>query len=125
MTNDLFRDLLDGRIEVRSTFAAGGLIPKIKSNGRPVTLSYGHWQSVERSIGQASDGIRSMAEAMGLVGIAAQEAVVTIRQLTSTFNDPPADPRARALQHKQHQGTGPAVTPLRVRGRNTHYKEKG
>lgn len=39
--------------------------------------------------------------------------------------DPPADPRARALWAKQQQGHGPAMTPLRVRGRTTHYKEKG
>lgn len=37
---------------------------------------------------------------------------------------PPADPRARALWAKQQQGHGPAMTPLRVRGRTTHYKEK-
>lgn len=36
----------------------------------------------------------------------------------------PADPRARALQAQQNRNTGPAATPLRVRGRNTHYKEK-
>ena len=38
---------------------------------------------------------------------------------------PPTDPRARALWAKQQQGHGPAMTPLRVRGRTTHYKEKG
>ena len=42
-----------------------------------------------------------------------------------TKPDPPADPRARALWAKQQQGHGPAMTPLRVRGRTTHYKEKG
>lgn len=38
--------------------------------------------------------------------------------------NPPADPRARALWAKEQQGHGPAMTPLRVRGRNNRYKEK-
>lgn len=45
-------------------------------------------------------------------------------ELEPLHQDPPADPRARALWAKQQQGHGPAMTPLRVRGRTTHYKEK-
>lgn len=51
--------------------------------------------------------------------------IAATAELGSLHPDPPTDPRARALHHKQHQGHGPAHTPLRVRGRNTHYKEKG
>lgn len=74
MTNDLFRDLLDGRTELPS------------------------WR------------------ANFLMGITGPNRVAIL---------PTTDPWLRALWAKEQQGHGPAVTPLRVRGRTTHYKEKG
>lgn len=38
--------------------------------------------------------------------------------------EPPTDPRERALRAKQERGTGPDVGALKERGRVTKYKEK-
>lgn len=170
MTNDLFRDLLEGRIPGRETprtvtititpetdaisiygvrytraeYAAllqasvstalermekireyMAIIPK------PQWIDYGARQGLEGlERAHFNDAVEKMARAnpwtreecatmLGkIMDLAAKAELGPLR------HDPPADPRARALWAKEQQGHGPAMTPLRVHGRTTHYKEK-
>lgn len=101
MTNDLFRDLLDGRIPM-------------PSKPKPPTIADA-FQAIFDMVG---DVVREIVAAY-------QPLIESLQDLGVIATPPPTDPRARALWAKQQQGHGPAVTPLRVRGRTTHYKEKG
>lgn len=100
-TNNLFRDLLDGRIPV-------------PAKPKPPTVA---------------DAFQLLAnivtEAFRDISAAFQPLVESLQDLGVIEPPPPTDPREFALWHKQQRGTGPNATPLRVRGRTTHYKEKG
>lgn len=186
-TNDLFRDLLDGRIVVRPKFAVGGMIP-VPGRGsarvepvitqvgpmayRAESTIYGHQYARDEYLELLRKAINTAHERMdmirraiapirfpALIDYGARQGLEGVER--AHFNDavdkmanttpwtreecahvlrkimdaaqraelewtttPRPDPRARALAHQQHRGTGPTPEPLRVRGLNNHYKEK-
>lgn len=101
MTNDLFRDLLEGKIP-------------LPSKPKPPTIA----DAFQSIFNMVTDVYREIAAAY-------QPLIETLQDIGVIATPPPSDPRARALWAKQQQGHGPAMTPLRVRGRTAHYKEKG
>lgn len=117
MTNDLFRDLLDGQIMV-PTSAKDGPIPfDHHAFNRAVTdvAEVSGWPYQ-----YAADLLMRFAKECPDVG----HMHMSIGDDWDTKPEPPADPRARALWAKEQQGHGPKDAPLRTRGRNNHYKEK-
>lgn len=100
MTNDLFRDLLDGKIPMP---------PKPK----PPTF------------GEALQGICDLVGGIFRdIAAAYQPLIETLQEAGAIPTPPPADPRERALWMRDHRNTGPAPEPLRTRGRVTGYKEQ-
>lgn len=120
-TNNLFRDLLDGRIPVARKRLKPGIyfLPNLKDPTAPTMREL--QQGVRINIATTID---DFGAAMRQVGAAAQTAGTTIQELADAYAWTPEDQMAKALQAQQNRNTGPAATPLRVRGRNTHYKEK-
>lgn len=108
-TNDLFRDLLEGRIVVRTQDerireAATKLV---QAAGIAFTDAADMLTRFTETIALTAPQIKMLGKALGIP------------------EQPPHDPRERALWAKRNRGTGPNATPLRVRGRTTHYREKG
>lgn len=101
MTNDLFRDLLDGRIPM-------------PSKPKPPTIGDA-FQSIFNMVG---DVAREIAAAY-------QPLIESLQDLGLIETPQPADPRERALWAQLHRGTGPAPDPLRNRGRVNRYKTRG
>lgn len=170
-TNDLFRDLLEGRIPMAPRTVWVTIMPELPERHivqEPDT--YTEWfQQMQVSINRAYENLLKAADGAfrsslvfgGWTDYGAQRGMEGIER--AHFNDaveklasntgwsreesakqlghimdaaeridlthmqktaPALDPRARALAAKQSRGTGPNATPLRVRGRTTHYKEK-
>ena len=111
MTNDLFRDLLEGRQPLRVRAMSTVPNPEVQA-----ILALCHHDA--HHVDCPTCNVRANEGGAYLARIG--------KALIESFDDtpPPADPRARALWAKEQQGHGPAMTPLRVRGRTTHYKEK-
>ena len=106
MTNDLFRDLLDGRHP----------LPTRRERFRQEVVARASmpWpESLATAFIRFADAFEFTATQIQLLGQALEA------------TDPPADPRARALWAKQHQGNGPQPEAMRVRGRNNKYQTKG
>lgn len=156
MTNDLFRDYLDGRIPGHET-PRTVTITVTPEWRRPITHSD---HAVRISFSRLREAIESYlaiprwidyGAQRGLTGLGRAHFNDAVDKMTSTTPwtrdecatmlgkimdaaekadlgqlqpNPAADPRARALWAKQQQGHGPEQEPLRVRGRNNHYKEK-
>lgn len=104
-TNDLFRDLLDGRIPM------------------PVKPKGGVW------IAPAGTPL-NVSDMTGWINISSMVVFTGFNEFVRGYlNEPvaaePASPRTNALHAKQSRGTGPTPEPLRTRGRNNHYRTKG
>lgn len=102
MTNDLFRDLL-------------GI--------KPLPWQDEFMQALMEDAAEPSPALQAMQQIRPRAGYEIEW--VEVDGTNSVIPvEVPTDPRARALWAKEQQGHGPAMTPLRVRGRTTHYKEK-
>lgn len=105
MTNDLMRDVIEGRIPVaRRTLAEADLRPFFDAMTAAVT-------PIIEAHNQFAAAVSAFAQAMQRAGVIA--------------TPPPADPRERALRAKQRRGNGPDVGALKERGRVTKYQTKG
>lgn len=150
MTNDLFRDHLEKLMKEpvkRKPFKPGMYFAPIGTplNIRttpgwqyfaglsaalaPLTVAAAHREEDRRArehvMRQAGERIMDMAEAMGLIGNAARMASIPLHGFANAYQETTDDLREQALTAKQSRGTGPALDPLRVRGRNNHYRTKG
>ncbi|AIY01198.1 hypothetical protein ART_1599 [Arthrobacter sp. PAMC 25486] len=117
MTNQLFRDLLEGRIPMPAK-PKDALIPfDHHAFNRAVTdvAKVSGWPYQ-----YAADLLMRFVKDCPDVG----HVHMSIGGDWDTKPNPPTDPRARALWAKEQRGNGPAVESLRVRGRNNRYKEK-
>lgn len=112
VTNQLFREVLEGLIP----------FPRKRTGGRTriVFIPPGRtiWHADAPTVAELNAGV----DISHVVTIAGWDSWAKDHPVWP--NEPELDPRARALAAKQSRNTGPAATPLRVRGRNTHYKEK-
>lgn len=106
MTNQLFRDYLDG------------LIP---APAKPNQLT-------------TAEAMQRFADAVGVAvnevisDFAKIAEAFAVADLQSSYTlSPPShtEARANALAHQRHRSTGPTPEPLRTRGRNNHYRTKG
>lgn len=109
-TNNLFREVLDGRIPTADPFDHHAFNRAVNDVARVSEWAYQY----------AADLLMRFAKDCPDI----DHIHVSIGGDWDAKPTPPADPRARALAAQQNRNTGPAATPLRVRGRNTHYKEK-
>ena len=117
MTNDLFRDLLEGRIPTPRKRIRPGIyfLPKLVNPAAPTMnelaagVNISHILTVD---GFSFDPHPHAAPAHGWDDWGKRDS-------------PPADPRARALWAKEQQGHGPELGTLRNRGRVMRYREKG
>ena len=100
MTNQLFREVLDGRIP-------------LPAKPKPPTLAEAFesaWERLAESFQAASKAFRPFMKSLQDVGLIATA--------------PPTDPREFALWNIKNRNTGPALDNLAKRGRVTHYKTK-
>lgn len=116
MTNDLFRDLLEGRIPMARKRIKPGIyfLPKLVNPAAPTMKELAAGVNISHILtvdGFSFDPHPHAAAAHGWDDWGKRDS-------------PPADLRARALRAKQQQGHGPKDAPLRTRGRNNRYKEK-
>lgn len=143
MTNQLFRDYLDGKIHVRRPFKAG----------RIYTAPVGHFLSTKDSTGwteldaASPDGYMHTSDGDITPWLSPKRTILDYHAYYETktpmtpelraliYGDmcgasidriiyDETSPRARALRAKEERGHGPKAEPLRVRGRNNRYKEK-
>lgn len=116
MTNDLMRDLIENRIPGHETPKAVWvtITPEVHQLAAPPkTGAYADWmQMMDRAMTRAYENL--LHAAMG---------AVQTTHFTAMQQQPPTDPRERALRAKQERGTGPVVR-TKDRGLVTKYKEK-
>ena len=147
MTNDLMRDVIEGRIPMPARFARGGLIPKPQRMADDLFWGIAPpvWMNLPSDLRQSPTPVARIYES---------NLTPYLEQLATSFDmdawqiefmqrilpdhvhvpidgtewdsrpEPPADPRERALWATQHRNTGPATGPLRATDRNNHYKTK-
>lgn len=120
-TNDLFRDLLEGRVPMARKRIRPGIyfLPNLKDPTAPTVAELNAGIDLSRLI-----TIDGFGAAMRQVGVAAQTAGTTIQELADAYAWTPKDQMAKALHTKQSRSTGPKLDTLRNRGRVNRYKEK-
>lgn len=115
MTNDLFRDLLDGLIPMARKRIKPGIyfLPSLRDPTAP-------------TVAEMNAGI-DLSQFITIDGYSVQPHVHCAPSdgWLDCCDKPGYDPRYVALAAKQSRGTGPTPEALRVRGRNNHYRTKG
>ena len=100
MTNQLFREVLDGRIPLPAKPSPPTLADVFDSAWKNITDSF-------QNVLEAFQPLMESLQESGLIATA-----------------PPTDPREFALWNIKNRNTGPALDNLAKRGRVTHYKTK-